>query len=283
MNPSDARRNGLISDLRAPWLLGLGFLALAGCQMPTFEGPQLQEPPVGFYKEPDAGQNRQMFPAWEVVYHDAWVNAAWGEVSTIHINGYPGALMRADVQTALEDAIASVTEPVTFSGIQEMTIDGRTAWGWAERLQTDEKGLLWIAYRVAVPYDTITYTIELHSGDPALKIKPDTLLAIAATFAIGEVVWNIPLILGIGLVLIILISILRKRARQRAIRLQSITLKRVETGKVETKEEEGEKEEEGKKEEGGQKREIGSQFLWSFEKSKTDVPDAPKDNGPKAP
>ena len=177
-----------------------------------------------------------MFPAWEAVHYDVWVYAEWGEVSTIHINGYPGTLMRADVQTALEDAIASVTDPVTFSGVQEMTIDGQTAWGWAERLLTDE-GLIWIAYRVAIPYDTITYTLDLLSGDPALKGKPDTLLAIASTFAIGKVVWDIPLILGIGAVLIILISTARRRARQKAIRLQSITLK-----KVEIKKEEGEKE-----------------------------------------
>jgi hypothetical protein len=236
VNPSIDRRKGRFSDLRARWLLGLGLLALAGCHLPNFKGAQLQEALPGFRRVPGAAQGRKMFPAWEAVHYDVWVNMAWGELSTIHINGYPGTLMRADVQAALEDAIASVTEPVTFSGVQEMTIDGQTAWGWAEHLRTDE-GLIWIAYRVAIPYDTITYTLDLHSGDPALKSNSDTLLAIASSFAIGKVVWDIPLILGIGAVLIILFSTARRRARQKAIRLQSITLMKVEIEK-----EEGEKE-----------------------------------------
>jgi hypothetical protein len=180
-----------------------------------------------------------MFPAWEVVHHDAWVNAAWGYSSTIHINGYAGTLMRSDVQAALEDAIMAVTDPVTFSGVQEMIIDGRTAWGWAERLQVDEVGLAWIGYRVAVPYDTITYTIELFSGDPDLKGVPDTLLVIAATFGIGETTWNVPLIVGLFVVLVIVIFTIQKRSKAKQLRLQSITLKKVE---IKEGEEEGEKE-----------------------------------------
>jgi hypothetical protein len=176
----------------------------------------------------DAGQQRMMFPARESVFHDAWVNAAWGDVSTIHVNGYPGRIMRADVQEAQEDVMATDDEPVTYSGIQEVTIDGRRGWGWAEQLYTPELGLVWIGYKVAVPYDTITYTVELHSGDPVLKNNPDTLLAIAATFSVGKVVWNFPLIIGSAVVLVLLISTLRKRSREKRLRLQSITLKKVE-------------------------------------------------------
>jgi hypothetical protein len=190
-----------------------------------------------------------MFPARESVYYDVWVNAAWGDVSTIHINGYPGSLMRADVQDALEDAVATVTEPVTFSGVQEMTIDGRKSWGWAEQYRTDELGLVWIAYRLAIPYDTITYTVELTSGDPALKRNPDTLLAMASTFAIGKVTWNLPLIVILAVVLLVAISVLRNRAREKQLRHQSITLKKVEIKKDEEEEKEGEAPEEGATEE----------------------------------
>jgi len=256
LNPSYALERGL-SFAQAPrWPLALVILALAACEMPTFKGPQIQEPPRGFYKQPDAGQNRRMFLAREVVHHDAWVNAAWGDISTIHINGYPGTLMRADVQDALEDAKAAITDSTTFSDVQEMTIDGRKAWGWAERFYTHEKGLAWIAYRVAIPYDTITYTVELFSWDPALKSNPDTLLVIAATFAIGEAFWNIPLIIGIVVVLIFLISMVRKRGREKALRHQSITLKRVER----------------EEEEGGPEKEAASQPLGRPEKRETGNP-----------
>jgi len=243
--------------------------------MPTFEGPQIQKSLPGFHKEPDAGQTRKMFPAWESVYHDALVSAAWGDVSTIHINGYPGALMRSDVQAALEDAIATATDPVTFSSVQEMTIDGRTAWGWAERVQTDEEGLLWIAYRVAIPYEAITYTVELESSEPTLKSDPDSLLTIASAFAVGKTTWNYPLILGICAAFVGLILVVRKRAREKAIRLQSITLKKVEI-----------KAEEAKKADGGEvgkkKEEVGSQFLWKPTESASNEPGT-VDSGPKEP
>jgi hypothetical protein len=89
-------------------------------------------------------------------------------------------------------------------------------------------GLVWIAYKVAIPYDTITYVLELNSGDPALKRNPDTLLAIASTFAVGETEWNVPLILGLAVLLVVIIRTLQRRSHQKKLRLQSITLKRVE-------------------------------------------------------
>jgi len=203
-------------------------LAMFGCQLPNFPGPQLQEPPRGFFREPDAGQERRMFPEREQLHYDVWVNAAWGDVTTIHINGHPGRVMRSDVQDALEAARAATDEPVTFSTVQEQIIDGRPAWGWTERLETDKLGLDWIAYRVAVPYDTITYTVEIRSGDPALKRNPDTLLAIAGTFAVGKTTWNIPLIVIVAALLIVLVQVTRKRSREKALRIQSITLKKVQ-------------------------------------------------------
>lgn len=171
-----------------------------------------------------------MFPDRRQIHYDVWVNAAWGDVTTIHINGHPGRILRADVRDALDAAKAAAEEPVAFGEVQEQIIDGRTGWGWTERMHTDELGLVWLGYRVAVPYDTITYTIELRSGDPALKRNPDTLMAIAGTFGVGEVDWNVPLIVLAILLLAILIQILRKRKREKERRLRGITLKKVEVG-----------------------------------------------------
>ncbi len=221
----------------APWLLPLPLLLLplSACTLPTFKGPQIQEAIPGFLRVPDAGQSYKMFPGREVVHHDAWVNASWGDVSTIHINGHPGPVMRADVQNALEAALEAMADSVTFSGLQQFVIDGRTGWGWAEQLYTPSRGLIWIGFRVAVPYDTVTYTVELWSGDPALKRNPDTLVAIASTFGVGTVTWNVPLIVGIAAAALVLIGFLRKRSRERADRLRSITFVKV------PKPEEGEK------------------------------------------
>ncbi len=219
----------IASRIRLAPALGLLLAAVAGCTLPTFKGPQLQEPPLGFYRVPDAGQRWRMFPDREPTHYDVWVNAAWGDVTTIHINGYPGRMMRADVQDALDAAVDLMADSVSISGLQQFTIDGRTGWGWAERFQTPTRGLVWIGLRVAVPYDTVTYTLEINSGDPALKRNPDTLITMAATFGVGEVRWNIPLILAIVLAAVVVVSLLRKRARERAARMKDIKFVKIPT------------------------------------------------------
>ena len=45
-----------------------------------------------------------------------------------------------------------------------------------------------------VPYDTISYAVEFLTGDPSLKIRPDSLRTIVASFAIGKATWNVPLL-----------------------------------------------------------------------------------------
>ena len=241
---------------------------LAGCSPPRYQGPQIQDPPPGFFLKPEATKDRELFPGREVIHRDAWVNAQWGEISTIHITGYPGPLMRADVRDALDRAKAAVTEPVTFGDLEEVRIDGRTAWGWDERLQTPETGLEWVAYRVVVPYDTISYAVELYSGDPTFKGVPDTLAAIASTFAVGVTRWNIPLLVVIGVLLVVLFSAARSRSRAQRERMRNIHF-------VEIPKKEGEGEEEGGH--GGRQAPGGS---GSGGKQ---APGGPGGGGPKAP
>jgi len=205
-----------------PGIALLFLVVWAGCTPPRYPGPQIQEPPAGFYLKPETTLARELFPDREVIFRNAWVNASWGEVSTIHITGYAGILMRADVRDALEEARAAATLPVTFGELEEVTIDRRTGWGWEERMQTPETGTEWVAYRVVVPYDTISYAVELYSGDPAFKGVPDTLAAIASTFAVGETTWNVPLLVGIGLLIVVLFVTARKRAQARERRMQNV-------------------------------------------------------------
>lgn len=209
------------------WPVVFLLLPLLGCELPNYKGPQIQEPPSGFFLNPEAVLDRELFPEREIVYRDAWVNTEWGEISTIHITGHPGTTMRSEVQEALEAAREAATEPVTFGGLRVFPVDGRPAWGWDERLETPELGIDWVAFHLVVPYDTITYSVELFSGDPTFKGVPDTLAAIASTFAVGETRWNIPVLLMAGILGSFLISAARKRARNRKLQVQSLTFVKV--------------------------------------------------------
>ncbi len=208
--------------------------ALTGaCDVPDFHGPQIQNPPPAFFLQDEAYQQRRMFPEREITYHDAWVETAWGHFSAIYINGHAGTFTEDDVRAAQESAKAAALEPVTFGPIETLTIDGRESWGWAERLQTPEKGLDWIAYRAVVPYDTISYAIELLGGEPGLKGKPDTLKVILSSFAVGRTTYNLPLIAVLAGVGLFVANFVRSRSRERQLRHQSITLKQIPKKKEE--------------------------------------------------
>lgn len=206
------------------WLL-VGVAGLGGCKVPNFDGPQIQSPPRGFLLQPDSYLGRRMFPQREVVFHNAWVESV-ADFSTIFINGHPGVLTLEDVLAAQDSVRFYTTDPdVAFGGVEPLRIDGRDAWGWAERVESPSRGLESVTYRAVVPYDTITYAIEFYSGEPGLKsAAPDTLRAIVSSFAVGRIEWNL-LLIAIMLGLVLLGGkTLWSRAQARAARLQSINL-----------------------------------------------------------
>lgn len=47
-------------------------LGPAACDIPGFDGPQVQGPPPVFYMQPEAYQQRRLFPDQELVFHTAW-------------------------------------------------------------------------------------------------------------------------------------------------------------------------------------------------------------------
>ncbi len=213
---------------RTTLLPGALCVALAGCDVPNFDGPQLQNAPQGFLLVPDSYQQRRLFPERETVFHTAWVESL-DDISTIYIDGYTGVL-GLDAAMAARDSVRrySLDEDISFGEVEPLRVDGRDAWGWAERVESPTRGLVWVAYRAIVPYDTITYTIEFYSGDPSIKPSaPDTLKAVIAQFAIGRTTYNVPLIaLLVGLALFAA-NFVRSRSRARAIRHQSINLVKI--------------------------------------------------------
>ena len=203
--------------------------ATASCEVPNFRGPQIQSPPRGFLLTPESPLERRMFQHHDVVFQSTWVESVT-DFSTIHVNGHPGMLGLEEVMAAQDTARRYAGDPaVIFGGVEPLTVDGREAWGWEERLQTPERGLVWVAYRAAVPYDSVTYAIEFYSGDPRFKnAAPDTLKAVIATFAIGETRVSVPLVALVAGALLVVVAGVRSRARAREARLQSIHLVRIE-------------------------------------------------------
>ncbi len=210
-------------------------LLVTACSVPEFHGPQVQDPPPAFTMNPSTFQERSMFPGRDVLHHDAWVEASWGNFSGIYINGHPGAITRSDVVAAREEAIQAATgRRAEFGEIEEIVVDGRAAWGWGENWREDNGGLEFVVFRAAVPYDTISYAIDFLTGDPGLKNRPDSLRTVVASFAVGRTTWNVPLLaIGAGVTLLLL-NMLRKRARARAEATRRMTLI-----KMPAKEEEG--------------------------------------------
>ena len=213
------------SRLSRPVLLA-ALLAVSSCDMPRYEGPQIQNPPQGFLLS-ESRPSRPMFKDQEVVFATAWIGPVQ-DLSLIHINGHRGDLGYEAVLAAQDTARRYAEDPsITFGEVEALTVDGHRAWGWEERLHTPTRGLLWTAYRAAVSYDTITYAIEFYTGDPRFKrSSPDTLKAVIATFAVGQTTWNMPLIALLAGSLLFVVAGMRSRARARAARLQAIHLVR---------------------------------------------------------
>lgn len=203
----------------------LALTASTGCEIPEFQGPQIQTPPPAFNLNADTYLERRMFPELDVTHHDAWVEASWGNFSGIYINGHAGTLSRAHAESARDDAIrAAAGKRIEFGEIEELTIDERTAWGWTEWWRMENGGLQYVAYRALIPYDTVSYAVEFLAGDPGLKIRPDSLRTIVASFAVGETEWNMPLLMVMAGVLLLVGGAARKRQAEKAARARSIRL-----------------------------------------------------------
>ncbi len=226
MDTHRSRRTSALRASPAPLAAALAVAALTtGCRVPNFQGPQIQNPPPAFTMNREATEERPMFPDRAVIYHDAWVEASWGNFSGIYINGHVGTLGSDEVQAARRGAMAAAEgKRVQFGEVESLQVDGRTAWGWGEEWRQDNGGLQYVVFRVAIPYDTITYAVDFITGEPGLKARPDSLRAIVASFAVGKTTLNWPVILIVSGVVLFLGNLMHRRGRERAARHRSIPL-----------------------------------------------------------
>jgi hypothetical protein len=207
-------------------------VAVASCDVPRFPGPEIQAPPPGFVHQPDATAKRDLFPGHEPTFHTAWVHADIGGASVISVDGYATAFTLDDVIGAREIAEEQETDPDAIHGEMEaIRIDGRDGWGWYDRIESDRRGREQVTYTAVIPYESASYAIELVTEESSFKrAAPDTLRAVVETFAIGQTTYNVPLIAVVLGAMLLLVSVLRARSRERADRLRSVNLVTVPTG-----------------------------------------------------
>ena len=208
---------------------GLGGMALAAaCEVPAFQGPQIQSPPPAFTMNREATEERPMFPDRAVVHHDAWVEASWGNFSGIYINGHLGVLGSDEVEAARRQAMAATEgQRVAYGELESLQVDGRTAWGWGETWTLENGGLQYVVFRAAIPYDTITFAVDFITGEPGLKSRPDSLRTIVASFAVGKTTLNWPVILIVSGVALFVLGLWRRRAGERAARHRQVPLAKI--------------------------------------------------------
>jgi hypothetical protein len=210
------------------WIAAFLVLALISCDMPTFEGPQLQAPPQGFLMVQGSYPTRQLVSGHTPVFRRAWVESGV-DASAIFIDGYPAVLGYEDALAARDSSRRYAHDAETsFGDVEPIRVDGRDGWGWHERVETPTRGLVWVAYRALIPYDSITYAIEFSSGSPKYKVgAPEALKTVISTFGIGRTTYNVPLIALLVGGLLFVIAFLRSKAQARAQRLRSINLVKI--------------------------------------------------------
>ena len=169
-------------------LLPIVLLASA-CDAPRFQGPQIQAPPEGFLRKSDVAQDRRMFPERPTIHFDAWIEAVWSDFTGIYINGHAGTTTLEEVEEARAWAMENpLDHPLASGDIETVSIDGRTGWAWMDIWR--DNGLHEVRYHVAIPYDTVTFTVDFTTSDPMFKSRPDSIRTIVSSFAVGRTEWN---------------------------------------------------------------------------------------------
>ena len=204
-------RAGSLGKLSVWAAVSLG--TVTACANPTFDGPQIQDPPERFFFDANSTQARNVFPGRDEISQGAW----WSNISdddensTIFITAYRGDATADDVVAARKAQADLYSSYLAYGDVEFLRIDGRNAWGWLET-QGRDGNVSSLEFKAVIPYDTITYVVEFHSSEPRF-MDADTLRAVVGAFAIGRRVWNVPLILLIVVVGGVLAAMVASRVR----------------------------------------------------------------------
>ncbi len=162
----------------------IGALALGlnlHCSGPQREGPQIPKVPEGFMFDANASKARNILADEWQLRQEAWVTMGDEEHSSIYFTTYRGAVSREEVAAA-HDAQASRYGYLEYGPLEDLTIDGRAAWGWLET-QVYRGKLASLEYKAVVAYDSLSYAVEFHSSEPRF-LDPAALKALVETFRV---------------------------------------------------------------------------------------------------
>jgi hypothetical protein len=145
--------------------LGLGLLwavTATSCSQPLRDGPRLHEVPAGFVFDANAYQARSVLVGVDKAEEAAWFRVSLDdESSSIFITRYEVVLASGEVGTAYQAYVDRYPAP-GYTVLEEIEIDGRPAWGFAE-LQWLKDELCAVSYRAIIPYETETFAVEFFS------------------------------------------------------------------------------------------------------------------------
>jgi hypothetical protein len=173
-------------------------LMASGCSTPSLEGGQFEKPPVGFLFDANASKSRDLFPDSETEDQRAWMTLG-EDHNSIFITQYRGTVTREQVQAARDALESKYGHYLGFGNLEEMTIDGRPAWGWLET--QDYKGeCASLEYKAVVGYEETFYAVEFFAGRQDWRDE-NKLRIFVKTFKVGRTEPNLAAIAVGGLLL----------------------------------------------------------------------------------
>lgn len=167
---------------KTPALLAgaLVLLTLVACGGPERPGPNVQKVPAGFMYDANAYQGRKVFRDVEPLDESGWFAMRGEDHSSIMITTYTGVFDSGEIRAA-RDAHARqwgrksrAVGGTDYGDVEEVEIDGHTAWAWESR-QYFDGALASVEWTAVIPYQDIeqTYAVQFHAGiedhmDPGL-------------------------------------------------------------------------------------------------------------------
>ncbi len=119
-----------------------------------------------------------MFPEREQVRQGTGWKGTDDPHSSSFITVHEGTTGREEVQAARDFRESEYGRAAnSYGNLEELEIDGCTAWGWTE-LRVYRNKISSREIKVVVPYDTVTFAVEFYSNDPdwmASRIKKATV------------------------------------------------------------------------------------------------------------
>lgn len=141
---------------------------LSGCFETAPEPADVALMPEGFIFDANASMGRNVFPDRQILHQVAWTNLAEEKHASLFMTEYHGPSTRAEIEAAREFQESRYSSYLDYGPLEEITIDGRTAYGWLET-QYFEGQLSSREYKAVVSYDDVTYAIEFFARDPIYR------------------------------------------------------------------------------------------------------------------